>query len=309
MLATRELRPLTLTNATPGRPPHLSAGSGLIRRGDHIYVVGDDELDLAVFRRGDDGPGELVRLFEGALPLEGRERSSAKPDLEAVTVIPPFRFHPHGALLALGSGSKDSRERGFVWSLDEDGALRGFPRVIDVSPLYDFVRRHIEGRLNIEGVAVAQGHLCLFQRGNGVGAENMVLRLSLDEVMTTLISDFVVQAEELASVRVYDLGARNGIDLDFTDGDALPDGRLVFSAAAEEVSESTQGGQGGSVVGIIGVDGAIERMVPLADETLKVEGIDAVASDGLIDLLMCTDADDPLVPSPLLAATLPDAPE
>jgi len=150
MLATRELRPLTLTNATPGRPPHLSAGSGLIRRGDHIYVVGDDELDLAVFRRGDDGPGELVRLFEGALPLEGRERSSAKPDLEAVTVIPPFRFHPHGALLALGSGSKDSRERGFVWSLDEDGALRGLPRVIDVSPLYDFVRRHIEGRLNIE---------------------------------------------------------------------------------------------------------------------------------------------------------------
>ena len=88
----------------------------------------------------------------------------------------------------------------------------------------------------------------------------MVLRLSLDEVMTTLISDFVVQAEELASVRVYDLGARNGIDLDFTDGDALPDGRLVFSAAAEEVSESMQGGQGGSVVGIIGVDGAIERM-------------------------------------------------
>ena len=43
-----------------GRPAHLSAGSGIVRRGDFAYVIGDDELFLAVFRLSAAGePGEL----------------------------------------------------------------------------------------------------------------------------------------------------------------------------------------------------------------------------------------------------------
>ncbi len=306
MVELQELRKLTLSNTAEGRPDHLSAGSGLVRRGDYVYVIGDDELDLAIFSLSDGGPGELVPLFKGLLPAADSERAKAKPDLEALTVIPPFRFNPSGALLALGSGSGESRDRGFMWSLESDGGLRGFPRIVDIGDLYGFLEQHCAGELNIEGVAVTEDRLALFQRGNVEGGRSQIFYLSLEEVMDSLSSDFSVDAHELDEVQDFDLGQADGVDLHFTDADGLPDGRLAFSATAEPEDDDAQAATAGSVIGVIGVDGQLQQIEPIEPSTVKVEGIDAVVADRLIHLLLVSDADEVSVASPLYSTTLPE---
>jgi hypothetical protein len=59
-------------------------------------------------------------------------------------------------------------------------------------------------------------------------------------------------------------------------------------------------------VGVIAADGELLSITPLADRSIKLEGIDARynATLGSVDLLLVADADDPEVPAPLFAARL-----
>lgn len=304
MLHVEILRELTLeAPSSPGRKAHFSAASGVVRHGRFMYVIGDDELNLAVFSMEGDRPGRLLRLFEGELAVEESERQAGKPDLEALTTLPPFARCPHGALLALGSGTGDTRERGFVWALDEEGGLIGFPRVVDLSDLYRFLRRHV-AEMNIEGVAVTGERLALFQRGNSEMGQNIVAHLDLAEVVESLSSDFRIDPSELLDIHAYDLGRSGGVDLAFTDGDSLPDGSLVFTAAAEPGGDDPDGSPAGSIVGILDPSGRLELSEPLEDKTIKLEGVDAVVAGEDVGVLLVSDADDPDVASPLLSATL-----
>jgi len=54
-----------------------------------MYVITDDDLHLGVFPVRSSGPGGLIRLFDGVLPQSHDERKKQKPDLEALTLIPP----------------------------------------------------------------------------------------------------------------------------------------------------------------------------------------------------------------------------
>src|SRR5688572_30525555 len=113
MIALTKLRDLTLSEApAPGRPLHLSAASGLVCIHSFLYVVADDEHQLGVFRSEHREPGSLIRLFDGSLPDAKPDRKKAKPDLEALTLLPSYRDYPQGALLALGSGSRSNRRMG-----------------------------------------------------------------------------------------------------------------------------------------------------------------------------------------------------
>jgi hypothetical protein len=95
--------------------------------------------------------GAYPRPLPNVPGAEGAGRE-AKPDLEVLTVLPPFAKHPYGALLGLGSGSAPGRDRGFVVALAADGSLRGEPVVIDLGPLYRLLGEQIDG-LNVEGGA------------------------------------------------------------------------------------------------------------------------------------------------------------
>jgi hypothetical protein len=86
---------LTLEEASaPGRAPRITSASGVVRRGDYAYVIGDDEVHLGVFRVSSKEPGRLRRVLTGDLPDDESKRAHAKPDLEALTVLPPFEDHP-----------------------------------------------------------------------------------------------------------------------------------------------------------------------------------------------------------------------
>ena len=100
MIAIEALRTLTLQQPSrPGRPAHVSAASGLVRAGTHLYVVSDDENHLAIYPASGTRRGTLAQIFEGDLPLDAEARKRKKRDLETLARLPPLGKHRHGALL------------------------------------------------------------------------------------------------------------------------------------------------------------------------------------------------------------------
>ena len=292
-LQLRELRRLDLEGDDP---PHVAGASGVVRRGDFVYVIGDDLTALAVFRVGRPDPGELRPVFAG-------ERFASKPDVEALTLLPPADGHPYGLLLGLGSGSGEGRDRGFFWSLEADGALCGEPQTVDLAPLYARLGREVE-HLNIEGACVMGERLWLMHRGNHRETTNVVAELALDEVVASLHGDLTIDVHELAAIRSYDLGTMDGVKLTFSDATPLDDRVLVFTASAEDDGRGRDGAIRGSVVGTIDLDGEVMRLRTV-DRRFKVEGVHAAVDTGVMDLVFVCDQDDPDEPSPLLMATMP----
>ena len=300
-LALTRLRGLDLAAAPgPRRPAHLSAASGLVRAGTHLYVVADDELHLGIFRAADAGPGRLLTLFAGTLPDSPTERKARKPDLEALTLVPAFGAYPHGALLALGSGSTRERRRGVLLALDSHGTVHDEPRVCDLSGLFAVLDARFDTP-NIEGAFVSGGELCLLQRGNRRVVQNALVRFPLAAALAAIQSGTRV---EPAAVHAFDLGRAGAIPLCFTDGAALPEGGFVFSAVAEDTPDAYRDGPcAGAAIGIATRDGVLRRLIRI-DAPHKIEGIDATLDGDAIRLLLVTDADDPAVPACLYSATL-----
>lgn len=299
-LELTKLRDLDLREAPEQRgPAHLAAASGVVRRGDHVYVIGDDLLHVGVFRIAAAGPGEVRRVLEGELPGDDSDREKDKPDLEALTALPPFQGAPHGGLLGLGSGSKEGRDHAFFCPFSSDGALDGEPRTIDFGPVYQRLRGELE-RINIEGAAVFGERLWLFHRGNEGPAPNAIAEFELADLSGTLSGDLVVDPEELVAINAYELGTLEGVPLCFSDATALSDDAIVFTASAE----GDDGEVHGSVVGTIGGNGDVHRLRTI-DRRWKVEGVHASVDAGVVDLLFVCDQDDPDAPSPLLSATMP----
>jgi hypothetical protein len=303
MIRLSKLRDLDLAHASAkGRPAHLSAASGLVRVGDSLYVVADDELHLGVFPASGDGPGRLVRVFEGELPGEKSARKRAKPDLEALVELPATDEFPHGALLAIGSGSTPDRGRGALIGLDASGGLRGPHRAVDLWPLLEPLADEFAD-LNIEGAVVAGGELSLLQRGNRQHPNNAVAAFEVDRVLKALRAGDA-RAIPPISIRRFRLDSIDGVPLTVTDGAALPDGSIVFSAVAEATDDAYHDGACvGAAVGALGADGAVRYLEHL-DLPYKIEGIHGELRGRRLKLLAVTDADDVAVPASLFAATI-----
>ncbi|MFP8780967.1 DUF6929 family protein [Hydrogenophaga sp. RWCD_12] len=305
MVNARILRTLDVS-APPGEDAieYLSAASGLALIGRRLYVIADDEHSLGVFDLGDSGPGRLFRLFAGQLPQRHKDRKAGKPDLEAMAVLPAFESHPFGALLAVGSGSKPNRQRAALLRLDGNGAIDGSARHVDLGPLYDPLRNRFPD-LNIEGLFVAGGELCLLQRGNRASRVNACVRFAWPDIEQWIRG--IGPTPSCRSVSVFELGEVEGVPLSFTDAAGLTTGGWVFCAAAEDTSDSYADGHcAGSAVGIVSAEGRLVLLEPI-DLACKAEGI-AVADDGKgFELLLVTDGDDRGVPAQLLSVTLPRA--
>ena len=304
MLDVKVLRELTLSAPMQAAQPlHLSAASGLVRTGQRLYVVADDENALAVFELGDDRPGSSVALFDGELPSSHDERKAAKPDLEALAQLPAFDRHPFGALLAVGSGSRRNRMQAALLRLDAAGAIDAASHRIDLAELLLPLQQRF-AELNIEGAFVAGGELCLLQRGNTRSPANACIRFGLGAFLRWIGN--AGPAPAIVSITQHDLGSIDGVPLCFTDGVALPDGRWLFCAAAEDTSDSYADGRClGSVVGVVDANGRLRRVDRLA-AVCKVEGIAIAegASDSHLPLLLVSDADDRRIAAQLLSATL-----
>ncbi len=347
-----------VVNPQPGEPPFLSAASGTAWTDGRLYSVGDDQASVAEFaldasavqealRAGVDieilEPGVAERIIPEVLPIDPKERASAKADFEALTLVRRrdieglehpardeiLRRFPNGLLMMSGSGGMSwkgfRRSTCVVYSLDAAGHISGLPAKISLEALHQSLQDcdAVNGDLNIEGMAVYGRSLVLAQRGNSVDpdgqpAKNLLIHLDLGEVLESIYTDLSVGALELQRTRDYDLGnlpvevdgATYDVKIDFTDLDAVtgdPEHRLVFTAAGEGADGTpVEHVIAGSAVGVISADGELLSITPLADRTIKLEGIDARYNPtlGCIDLLLVSDADDPEIPAPLFAARL-----
>ena len=302
MLETRIVRELVVDDtAGIAGQTHLSAASGLVKLGNRLFVVADDEHHLAMFDLSNREPGRLVAIFDGELPLRHKARKAAKPDCEALLELPSFAGYPHGALMAMGSGSRPSRQRGALMAIDAAGEIQGPARTVDLAPLLAPLHDLVPD-LNIEGAFVQGDRFALLQRGNSGSATNARIDLSWRGLQRWLVA--AGPAPQPAAITRFALGAINGVPLSFTDGAALPGGDWVFSAAAEDTTDNYNDGRcAGSAIGLVDAGGTT-RVLERVSLTCKVEGITALNAGETIDLLLVTDADDRRQPALMLSTAL-----
>lgn len=303
MIQLIELKSLVL-EAPPqaNRHPHLSAASGLVQVGPWLYVVADDELHLGQFLLDGNTPGQLHRCFVGELPLELEERKAEKPDIEVLTLLPAFNNSSQPVLLALGSGSKKNRHRSALIPLNQQGDISGQPTIIELDYFYDFLKKEV-GKLNIEGAAITQDNLLLFQRGNKKNKLNASIRIALDDFYRLLLQPHK-KHEPHIHITAYDLGEINQVPLCFTDATTLSSGAILFTASAENTDDAyTDGACLGSAIGMINQKGELQ-LLEMVDKKVKLEGIEAEQQANTIELLLVTDADDASHPAQLYKAAV-----
>lgn len=284
------------------RPPHVRAASGLSRFREYIAVIQDDANWLALI----DAEGEVTAVPLPPSPKGDRVFSKRrgnrgdKYDLEACVTV---RSGDGLELVGFSSGSRSERE----WVLRvREGSGEGLDLSAEFVPaaaFYAALRERPEfsgSGLNIEGaLALDEDRIRLFQRGNsgsceGLDAVDATADLSWRELCAHLADPGRTPVPALSSIRSYELGLHAGVRLTFSDAEHLGEGRVLYSASAEdpETDEIT-----GSVLGIIEADGSA-RWAELLDEdgqpfTGKVEGLTLDVTDpDLIHFVIDDDEED-----------------
>ncbi|HLL64177.1 MAG TPA: hypothetical protein VK453_00340 [Micromonosporaceae bacterium] len=285
----------------------VRAASGIAPFGDGWLIAQDDATHAAWHR-----PAGMtaIRVLP---PVEGHDTFSAaagtkhlKPDFEAACEV---TVAGRPAVLLLGSGSLPARMRASLVTLTDDGPAF---TPADLSPLYARVASALEipiDQLNLEGACRHHDRMHWFQRGNSAAD---ICSTSVDVDFAALLAAVTgagsIDAVQVGSPRRYDLGRVDGVGLAVTDAVALPDGRTLISAAAEDTPNAVDDGpvvgtalallDGGRVLGVTALpepDGMVYKV-----EGIALQGVAADAAR----LLAVVDIDDPETPSTELTMTL-----
>ncbi|HZI14171.1 MAG TPA: tetratricopeptide repeat protein [Myxococcus sp.] len=138
-------------------------------------------------------------------------------------------------------------------------------------------------------------------------AAHALVDLDFERVVRALETGHPLGPETVRTVKRWELGRAGGVRLTFTDASPLPDGRMVFTAAAEDTQNAyLDGPVTGSAVGLLAPDGT-PLFLDAVDAKVKLEGVSASLQHGRVHLLLVADADDPAVAAPLLEAVLDGA--
>ena len=269
----------------------LSAASGIVLREGVALIIGDDRTGLDRYDRSDGTVLTPIALLPGFDALATLSKPE-KPDLESLAEL------GDGTLVALGSGSRPNRDRGYRIAVD------GSVRELDLSPLYAHLRRDIPD-LNIEGAALQGGDtLVLAHRGVGRGQASRLIQLDARLLRKERVA--VWPRSVLREVSGVDLGTLDGVALAFTDLASGPDGVLYYLAAAEDTDDPYCDGHcRGSVIGRIDSDGTAHVLARLSP-IVKAEGLAfSHREDGGDHWCVVTDADDPTLRAVLYDLRIP----
>ena len=309
------------------RPPHVRAASGLTTFREYFAVVQDDANWLALVDREDvvhsvplPAAPDGSRVFSAS-----RDNKTEKLDLEACVPLPGSRGQE---LIGFGSGSHRGRE----WILRvHEGRARGedvehatgpsgelelTAEFLDARPFYDSLRDTAEfagAGLNVEGaVAIDEDTIRLFQRGNapsedGLDAVDASGDVSWEGLSAHLADPSRVDPPPVRNIRRYDLGRLAGVRLTFSDAEHLGEGRVLYSASAEDPDS---GKIVGSALGVIDAGGRAwwTEVVDLDGSRFdgKIEGLSVHPREPRIARFVI-DEDDETLPSVLYTAELSPA--
>lgn len=285
---TAQLDPALTAQLTTVQPlPGVRAGSGLLRLGSRLLAIQDD-AHAAVWIN----PQTLERE---TLVLEGSGealRKRDKPDYESLLLA------PDGRVYVLGSGSRRNRYRIASLHWPAAGGVAQ-AELREATPLYLALAEALDGEPNIEGALFVDGGTRLRLLHRGAGDESDAWLDLAPEVLSG------AAPQRLAICR-FALGALAGVPLHFSDAALLPDGGLLYLAAAENTKDAIADGPvAGAAIGVIG--GGTARWAPLLESSgaaclRKAEGL-ALNTDGRSGYLI-TDPDDPTRPAELCGFVL-----
>lgn len=296
-LQLRVVRQLLLNSTS--LQPHLSAASGLWVIENTLYVVADDELLLGVFSVLESQPGHTLTIIPGVLPKDAKQRKAAKPDFESLTYLPVSTQYPYGALLALGSGSTEQRQRGMLWPFNQQGQLVERPQLFDLQALYQPLKQQLAD-LNIEGIVIQNDCVKLWHRGNNQHPISAVIEYRLVDLYAVLNTSSKPVNLQPQRIDHYDLGKVAGVPLTFTDAFALDDGACLFTAVAENTDNSYQDGECvAAAIGLIDAQRQLRWLKPV-DPLYKLEGISAKKEGDQLHIYLVSDADNPDIAACLL---------
>jgi hypothetical protein len=278
----------------------VSAASGIAPLADGWLVVQDDATSAA-WRRGTSvTPVRLLPAVQGLDRFsEPAGTKHLKPDLE---VACPVEVDGAPAVLALGSGSSPRRMRGVLVRLAGGVPVAG---AADLTPLYRRVASVLGiplDQLNLEGGSRHGDTVRWFQRGNlAAGIPSASVDLPLAPLVRAVLGTADAAAVPVGGARRYELGEVAGVGLAVTDAVALPDGRTLLSAAAENTPNAVDDGPVvASALALADGDRVLDvtPMPAPGGRVHKVEGLALreVAGDD-VRLLAVVDDDDPAVPS------------
>ncbi len=291
-----DIRALQFDDGSP-----VTAASGIAPLGEDGWVITQDDATTAAWRRG--GSVTPLRVLP---PVEGHDHFTEaagtkkyKPDLE---VACPAEVDGEPAVLLLGSGSTPRRMRGVLVRLED-----GEPVVQDgdLAALYERVARAL-GRpvehLNLEGASRHESVIRWFNRGNlSAGIPSASVDVPLEALVGAVLGRWAPGDVPVTGPREYDLGEADGVGLAVTDAIALPDGRTLLSAAAEDTPNAVDDGPvvAAALALLDGAEVLAVAKIPEVDGHVhKVEGLALRGiRDGQVHLLAVVDADDPEVPS------------
>lgn len=292
MIEIDRVAPLVFDDGTQVR-----SASAIAALGDGWLIAQDDATHAAWLRGTSILPVRLVPPIEGHdVFSEAAGTKHLKPDLEAACAV----RSPDGApsALLLGSGSKPARMRGIVVGLHDDGpeAVAG-----DLDDLYARVASAMGIELacvNLEGACCLGDRMRWFQRGNRMaGVPNASVDVEVAALLRAITGDGPLDAVVVDDSRVYELVAVDGVGLAITDAVALPDGRVLVSAAAEDTPNAYDDGPVVASALALLDDERVMEVWPLpevAGEVQKVEGLAIRGVDGdEVTLLAVIDADAP----------------
>ena len=277
--------PLTYDDADddPERPGHVRAASSLTHLVDHFAVVQDDANYLALIERGSRHvQSTKLPPSPGGSHVFSSERGNKdrKLDLEACVDVPGT---DGSLLIAFGSGSRESREWVLLVDWRDTDATAPSTRLYDAPAFYQAMRDEhpFSGSgLNVEGaVFVTEDTIRLFQRGDAPPGGDLqpvdaTADLSYEKLTEHLDDPERVPPPTLTNVVQYEIGELDGVRLTFSDAEHVEGGGILFSASAEESSESDR--IAGSVMGVLDAEGA--RWTKIIDQNHeifrgKVEGL------------------------------------
>jgi hypothetical protein len=299
---------LTSLRLAPSAAPlvHVSAASGIIALGNGGALVIMDDVEHAARFGSLRTPGELTPA------LSKRRRKS---DLESIIALPRALGGPIGAsggyVLAMGSGSTLDERRAALWTRDASGNLSA-PTRIDLSPLYEQLNQQLEGRLDIEGMALRDGangaELLLFSRAQRRGDTGWIFVLDAAAALRELTTSGRLTPAALIRSVALDLGTHDGVPIGFSDARAMDDGSIAFVASAEGTGRGRDGDILGSWIGRLDASLAVKSLRPFTGPPRKAEGLERAQ---LIDpnaaadeFFVVTDPDDATKPSELLRVRL-----
>ncbi|SDF17958.1 hypothetical protein SAMN05660662_1214 [Blastococcus aurantiacus] len=278
----------------------VTAASAIAPLGDG-WLIAQDDATLAAWRRS--GSVTPVRLLP---PVDGLDRFSEaagtkrlKPDLE---VACPAVVDGEPAVLLLGSGSSPRRMRGVLVRLVDGEPVA---TAANLAPLYEHAAALLDvpvDQLNLEGAARHEDRVRWFQRGNlHAGIASASVELSLEALVAAVLGRAAAAEVRVGRPLRYDLGEIEGVGLAVTDAVALPDGRMLLSAAAEDTPNAVDDGPVVAIALALVDDGTVVAVEPLPEidgHVHKVEGLALRAVEGgTVHLLAVVDDDDPETPS------------